>query len=183
MDGPRADVVDITRYAYDKQRRLTQTTNALGKLALTGYDDDGRPVREARQFGAQWMVSCVRYSPTGQPQRRWGPAKAFEHSGEELMGLQSKDATDNWAKHHLSTARPQFSPLINTAPGLEGPSSGELGLGNTVTAGSRTVFPLFWCRFRTGDVTLFLFADNQIPMNVGISASAKASGEGRRLIL
>src|SRR5262249_40630128 len=63
VDGPRSDVSDVTSYTYDNERRLTQTTNALGKASKIGYDLDGRPVRRAAQLGSQWLVSCTRYTP------------------------------------------------------------------------------------------------------------------------
>lgn len=74
VDGPRSDVGDTISFVYDTERRVTQTTNALGKLTRQGYDLDGRPVRSASQTGTQWLVSCTRYSLTGKPTRTWGPA-------------------------------------------------------------------------------------------------------------
>ncbi|MDR0183578.1 RHS repeat-associated core domain-containing protein [Lysobacter arvi] len=73
-DGPRSDVADITQVRYDSERRAIETTNALGKLSRTGYDDDGRVTRTAAQAGTQWLVSCTRYSVTGKAERQWGPA-------------------------------------------------------------------------------------------------------------
>jgi RHS repeat-associated protein len=77
VDGPRPEINginDITAMDYDNERRVTQTTNALAKVSKVAYDDDGRPVRKAAQVGGQWLVSCTRYTPTGNPERVWGPA-------------------------------------------------------------------------------------------------------------
>jgi YD repeat-containing protein len=44
IDGPRPEVEDITRYAYDDQGRLKSQTNALGHSTTFGdYDAHGRP--------------------------------------------------------------------------------------------------------------------------------------------
>ena len=74
VDGPRSDVSDSASFVYDNERRLTQSTNALGKLTRVGYDLEGRQVRSAAQIGAQWLVSCTRYTAVGKPTRSWGPA-------------------------------------------------------------------------------------------------------------
>lgn len=76
VDGPRADVTDVTSFVYDNERRLKQTTDALGRVSKTRYDADGRPERVAAQApGANtWLVSCTSYTATGKPSRSWGPA-------------------------------------------------------------------------------------------------------------
>jgi RHS repeat-associated protein len=74
VDGPRADVTDVVTSTYDSERRPTEVKNALGKLTRTAYDADGRPVRMAAQVGAQWLVSCKRYSTSGKVVRSWGPS-------------------------------------------------------------------------------------------------------------
>ena len=76
VDGPRSDVADITRFAYDNERRLTQTTDALGQFARFAYDGDGRLVREAKQIGGNWLVWCRVYTADGKPSFTWGPGVA-----------------------------------------------------------------------------------------------------------
>ncbi|NMG66546.1 hypothetical protein GPA19_16490, partial [Azoarcus indigens] len=44
VDGPRTDVTDTTTSTFDAERRVTQTTDALGKQTRFGYDADGRLV-------------------------------------------------------------------------------------------------------------------------------------------
>jgi len=59
-DGPRTDVQDITRYAYDAQGNLTQVTDALGHVTILGdYDDRGKPGRLVDPNG---VVSTLTYT-------------------------------------------------------------------------------------------------------------------------
>ena len=75
LNGPRTDVTDTVTYAYDAERRVTQATDALGKLTHQAYDADGRLVRSAAQIGTQWLVSCRTYTNTGKLLKAWGPAQ------------------------------------------------------------------------------------------------------------
>ena len=75
VDGPRTDVADTAAMAYDAERRLVQTTDALGKQTRQAYDPEGRLVRAAAQIGTQWSVSCRTYSPSGKPTQVWGPGQ------------------------------------------------------------------------------------------------------------
>jgi len=75
VNGPRSDVTDTVTYAYDAERRVTQTTDALGKLAKQAYDADGRLIRTAAQIGTQWLVSCRSYTNTGKLLKAWGPGQ------------------------------------------------------------------------------------------------------------
>uniref|UniRef100_UPI000AC19CAF RHS repeat-associated core domain-containing protein n=1 Tax=Thauera butanivorans TaxID=86174 RepID=UPI000AC19CAF len=74
VNGPRTDVTDTTTHAFDAQRRVTQTTDALGKQTRFAYDNDGRLIRTAAQLGSQWLVSCSTYTTTGKLLKSWGPA-------------------------------------------------------------------------------------------------------------
>lgn len=74
IDGPRADVSDLTSSSYDAERRPTQVSNALGKVRRNFYNADGRLVRTASQVGTQWLVSCNSYSASGKLLKKWGPA-------------------------------------------------------------------------------------------------------------
>lgn len=45
VDGPRTDVADITRFAYDERGNLVSVTNALDYLTeIIAHDDHGRPL-------------------------------------------------------------------------------------------------------------------------------------------
>ena len=74
VNGPRTDVTDTTTHAFDAQRRITQTTDALGKQTQFGFDADGRVIRTAAQLGTQWLVACSTYTATGKRLKAWGPA-------------------------------------------------------------------------------------------------------------
>ncbi len=75
LNGPRTDVTDTVTYAYDAERRVTQTTDALGKLTRQAYDADGRVIRSAAQIGTQWLVSCSTYTNSGKLLKAWGPGQ------------------------------------------------------------------------------------------------------------
>jgi RHS repeat-associated protein len=79
-DGPRADVSDITRYAYDAQGHLTSVTNALGHVTtLSNFDTLGHP---QTVVDANNVSSTLTYAPQG-----WlasistaGSVTSFEHN-------------------------------------------------------------------------------------------------------
>ena len=52
IDGPRTEVTDTLSAAYDAERRVTQTTDALGKLTRRAYDANGNlnPHRGADRY-------------------------------------------------------------------------------------------------------------------------------------
>ena len=75
VDGPRSDVYDIVSLVFDAERRVTQKTDALGKVSYIAYDADGHPVRTATQVGSQWLVSCSTYTLSGKLLKTWGPAQ------------------------------------------------------------------------------------------------------------
>ncbi|WP_263147856.1 RHS repeat-associated core domain-containing protein [Pseudomonas sp. RIT-PI-AD] len=59
-DGPRTDVQDITRYAYDAHGNLVQVTDALGHVTTLGdYDERGKP---GRITDANGTVSILTYT-------------------------------------------------------------------------------------------------------------------------
>ena len=74
VNGPRTDVTDTVSYAYDAERRVTQTTNALAKATRYAYDANGRLTTTAAQLGTQWLVSCRSYTATDKLLKAWGPA-------------------------------------------------------------------------------------------------------------
>ncbi|WP_411828650.1 RHS repeat-associated core domain-containing protein [Metapseudomonas otitidis] len=78
-DGPRTDVQDITRYAYDAQGHLTSVTNALGHVTqLSSFDSYGNPQTVIDPNG---VTTTLGYTPQG-----WlasvsvgGSTTTFEH--------------------------------------------------------------------------------------------------------
>lgn len=77
VNGPRTDVADTLSYAYDAERRVTQTTDALGKLTRQAYDPVGREIRSAVQIGTQWLATCRSYTHTGKLLKAWGPGQTI----------------------------------------------------------------------------------------------------------
>ena len=63
IDGPRTDVSDITRFAYDSAGHLTQVTNALGQVTtLADFDTFGNPQTVTDPNG---IVTTLTYTPQG----------------------------------------------------------------------------------------------------------------------
>lgn len=63
VDGPRADVADITRYTYNAQGNLSSIANALGQVTtLAKYDSLGRPQNAIDPNG---VVTTLTYTPQG----------------------------------------------------------------------------------------------------------------------
>lgn len=63
VDGPRTDVTDITRYAYDAQGNLTSVTNALGQLyRMTHFTPFGNPQTLTDPNG---VITQLTYTPQG----------------------------------------------------------------------------------------------------------------------
>jgi len=78
-DGPRTDVADITRYAYDAKGNLTQVTNALGHLTqLSNYDAEGHAQTVIDPNG---VSTTLTYSPQGwlASVSMGGSSTSFEH--------------------------------------------------------------------------------------------------------
>ena len=68
VNGPRTDVADITRYAYDGQGNRTSITNALGQVTrITAYDAHGRPLRVVDPNGT---ITRLDYDARGHLVRR-----------------------------------------------------------------------------------------------------------------
>ena len=58
VDGPRADVTDITTFGYDTKGNRTAITNALGHVTqITAYDLSGRPLTIVDANGATTQLS------------------------------------------------------------------------------------------------------------------------------
>ncbi|WP_169788046.1 RHS repeat-associated core domain-containing protein [Caldimonas brevitalea] len=73
VDGPRTDVADITKYAYDAERRIWHTTDPVGQVVRTFYDANGRPTGVAEMVDTRWEATCRTYSPSGKVLRESGP--------------------------------------------------------------------------------------------------------------
>ena len=79
VDGPRTDVSDLTRYAYDPRGDLVSVTDALGhQTEITGYDAHGRPSTIRDPNGT---VTALAYDARGRIVRRTvdGQTTAFDY--------------------------------------------------------------------------------------------------------
>ncbi|MDP1626567.1 hypothetical protein [Parvibaculum sp.] len=104
-----------------------------------------------------------------------------EYNGQEQFRLRFVDASDEWATRHISTARPPFAPVSAWPPRLRfpvefmevGPSSGEFGLGPWIAQADEEengkMVSVCWCLFRSEADALFIFPDDEVPMNVGLA--------------
>ena len=92
IDGPREDVDDILRLAYDRQHRLTTLISPDGrKLEITDYDAYGRATQI--QTGEASPLT-IQYNAQGQPtQVSQGPnTLSYEYSASgKLIGLTGPD--------------------------------------------------------------------------------------------
>lgn len=150
----------------------------------------GRIVHRCKARNRAWSVPSLLIR-TGASAGMLIFAEAYDDHGSERFGLRFRAASDNWSGKHIATARPPFAPVVDWPPGLEfmgsfakaGPLSGELGLGVSLLGESEKVVPVLWARFGSEDFQVLLYADDEIPMNVGIAASMSASGENARVNL
>lgn len=97
--------------------------------------------------------------------------------GERFV-LQFAERRSESAASQLASARPPHRPIVDWPNDLllpeeflaEGPSSVKMGLGTTIPDQDRggKVVPILWCRFYSTSSSLMLYADGEIPLNVGI---------------
>ena len=88
VDGPRTDVSDITRYAYDAQGRLATVTDALGHVTTYDtYDPYGNP---GRIVDANGVVTSLTYTPEG-----WLATTTRDATGTPATTTVTYDAVGN----------------------------------------------------------------------------------------
>jgi RHS repeat-associated protein len=88
VDGPRTDVLDITRYAYDAQGRLFTVTNALGQVTTyEAYDTYGNP---GKITDANGIVTLATYTPEG-----WLQTTTRDANGIKATTTLTYDAAGN----------------------------------------------------------------------------------------
>jgi len=106
--------------------------------------------------------------------------ETYDDHGIERFNLRFARASDEWCSQHLKSARPSFEPILSWPPSaaipapfpITGPTDVEIGLGSPIrstdTMQEGEVVPVLWCCFRAGESGLMLYADSEIPLNVGV---------------
>lgn len=112
-------------------------------------------------------------------------AEGLEKSGCEGFHLRFRRADDDWCRSYLESSHPRFAPISHWPEGISlpsefsqsGPTESEIGFGapGGPEAGGQLLVPLLWCRFGTATTQIVLYADWEIPLNVGISQAPRTS--------
>lgn len=114
-------------------------------------------------------------------------AESYDVRGEEHFCLRFACSTDDWCRSHLQFVRPAYSQILKWPPTLEcpadfmrtGPTTAEMGLGDvlqiTQSENQSSPVPVLWYFLHAGKTGLLLFADNEIPLNIGICDTQAAS--------
>lgn len=137
----------------------------------------GRVVRPSKRYPGAWSVtgllirSASNVLIVGQ-----------EYEDDELAryGLRFLSAAEEWCRSHLQTARPPYAP-INLWPAEvlmparfseSAPASATLGYGRLMPtkgfSGQMAGQPLLWCRLTSDSGSLLIYADEEVPLNVGL---------------
>lgn len=91
IDGPRTDVSDVTRYAYNGQGRVSKTTNALGHVThYENYNFYGSPGKVTDPNG---VVTLLTYTPEG-----WLHTVTNDVNGSAAVTTMTYDAVGNVTK-------------------------------------------------------------------------------------
>jgi len=153
-----------------------QMARSLLEVPWTAVEvPNGQLAHRSRSYWGTWSVSSVLVRAQSR-QEVLIFAESYEVGGQELFGLRFKAASDVWVAEHLATARPPFSPISRWPHDLEwseefthvGPTGGEIGLNPAVATDDGMFIPVRWVRFSNESSGLLFFADERIPMNVGI---------------
>lgn len=97
-DGPRNDVLDITRYAYDSSGNLVSTTNALGHITrMALYNERGQPGQITDPNG---VVTRILYDELGRVTER----TSIHPGGNPDLDARYYFRYDAITSHLLSTA-------------------------------------------------------------------------------
>lgn len=104
----------------------------------------------------------------------------------EWFTLRFVDAGSDTAVAHLEAARPPYATMIewpdDLRPSIDffsrGPDRAEVGFGSAhsaVSAADAAQFvPILWCCFSSSHDSLLLYADGEIPLNIGMVTGPKS---------
>ncbi len=110
--------------------------------------------------------------------------EAYDEKGAERFSLRFARSNEQWCSQHLQSARPPFKRILRWPPeivvppqfSIQGPTDAEVGLGAAIQATcdetENQVVPVLWCCFRAGESGLLLYADSEIPLNVGVAEAS-----------
>ncbi|MFJ4143845.1 RHS repeat-associated core domain-containing protein [Pseudomonas sp. NPDC089734] len=103
-NGPRTDLNDITRYAYDAQGNLVSVTNALGHVTtLANYDVQGNPQRITDPNGA---ITTLSYTASGllASTTLGGSSTRYEYNAVGDV-VKVTGGNGNWVEYSYDNAR------------------------------------------------------------------------------
>ncbi len=138
---------------------------------------------KSARFAGAWSASAILVRSTRDV---FVYCDSVENDGDEDFTLRFADAENAVAEIHQRSARPPFSPLqlwpsdviLPADFFVRGPRSAEIGFGSSVTladaSSAVSILPVRWCCFYGQSVSLMVYADNEIPLNVGIVADQRS---------
>jgi hypothetical protein len=147
----------------------------------------GNLTHKSRGFPGAWSTSSLRIQACDDVLI---VSESYECNGEEIFGLRLLSSADPWSVKYIESVRPAFGAILTWPAGLHmpprfsetGPNSGEAGLGQAVrTSSIEASVPLLWLFLRAGDDGLLVFADTEIPLNVGVAGPAAVNTVTRAL--
>lgn len=134
----------------------------------------GRLTYESRLFPGAWSTASIRVHACDDVLVH---SESYEYGGVEYFGLRVRPIVEAWSATHLKLTRPSFRPILSWPVGIDlpqrffetGPDSAEAGFGDAPVGNSAEAsLPLLWLVLRAGNSGFFVFADREIPLNVGI---------------
>lgn len=163
----------VTRLPYrDVARQLVGAP--WGKVEVPG----GRLAHSSKLTPGAWSVSSLLVRGDTDILIY---ADSFDVDGEEIFCLKFSRSTDDWCRSHLQSAHPAFAPVLEWPQDIEvpsefmevGPDSAEMGicrpLHDVKHENTESVVPVVWYFLHASKTGLLLFADSEVPLNVGIA--------------
>jgi hypothetical protein len=157
-----------------------------GRIEVPG----GTLRHRSSSFSGAWSTSSFLISSAADVLLH---VKLYETAGHEYFSLRFGDARSAWCSSHIKSARPAFSPVAYWPPDIlippalwsEGPVDGSIGLGSPIEVvrddAQDWVMPIQWCLLRVNGSELTFYADDDIPLNVGIASGGLGTQVRRAL--
>jgi hypothetical protein len=149
--------------------------------AWTSVDTQGgQLIHRSARFPGAWSASALLlHSST----TLFVYCETVDWQGGERFTLRFVDAANEFSVSQLETARPPHAAIrawpVDLCPPVEffskGPNSAKVGFGAAIHATGKShegkIVPILWCCFYSHRGGLMLYADSEIPLNVGIVTS------------